>query len=244
MSLTDYSMIGRGRVHYDGRPLGNCSVFRNTTESEIEELQDFQSASGGLANSASRISKVGFALALHDITAENLATALRGSYAAVAGGAVTDESITSLASLDTYVPTAKIMDVDDTVTVTSDPAGTTFTVNTDYLLHAGGITILESGTMVASTDYLISYTAIASKKVQALTNAGEEVVIRLDGTNYAQTGSPFRVVIHRAKPQSAEENVWIGDSYVELAITGDALKDSTKTDPDSQYIEIEIGNLS
>lgn len=71
---------------------------------------------------------------------------------------VTDESFTS--SYDTWVDLAnKPIDMQQTVTVTSDPAGTTYTEDTDYIIDyaQGRIQVLSTGSMADATGFLIDY---------------------------------------------------------------------------------------
>lgn len=241
-TYSDYSLIGKGVIHLDGRAVGNGSLFSNQVEQEKKELQDFTSSGGGLYNSVSRISAVRFAMTLHDYSPENMAMALRGTTAADAQATVTDESITTGTALDLLIETAKLIDTAQTVTVTSDPAGTTYTEGTDYTVSAAGITVLSGGTMAVSTGYLVDYESLEGDKIQALVNSGSEYVIILDGVDESHSGAPFKVKIHRAKPDAAEEMVWVGDEFAELAIVGDCLKDTTISSPSSQYIEIMIAD--
>lgn len=241
-TFQDYSLIGKGLIHLDGRAVGNGSVFSNQAEQEKKELLDFTNAAGGLYNSHSRLSAVRFAMTLHDFSPENLAMALRGSTAAVAQ-ATENESITTGAALDLLIKTAKLVDTSQSYSVTSDPAGTTYTEGTDYTMSAAGVTVLSGGSMAASTGYLVNYESLEGDKIEALLNSGTTYELVLDGLDESHDGAPFRLTIYKAKPDVAEEMAWIGDEFAELVIAGDCLKDTTKNGTtESQYMLTEIAD--
>lgn len=71
---------------------------------------------------------------------------------------VTDETFTS--SHDAWVDLAnKPVDMQQTVVVTTDPAGTTYTEDTDYIIDyaQGRIQVLSTGSMADATGFLIDY---------------------------------------------------------------------------------------
>lgn len=239
--MADASFIGKGKVYIDGRQVGNVTALNfNHTEEKIE-LKDYTGAGGGNYNSLTRIDSVELAITMSDYSAENLAVAVFGSASAVTATTVTDESISAPAALtgNPLVTTADVIDVDQTVTVTSDPIGTTHVENTDYTISPAGITIIDGGGISASDPLLVSYTKKAVNVVEALTQSAQDYVVVLDGLNEAQSGTPVVVTIHRAKFGPAPEVAMIGDEFGELALTGDALKDTTITTPGlSQYYKV------
>jgi hypothetical protein len=240
--MADKSYIGKGLVYLDGRQVGNCTALNFQIAEEKIELDDYTSSGGGLYNSLTRIDSVALTMTLSDYNAENLAATLFGSSSAVTATTVTDESIDAPAALsnDSLVTTANVIDTDETVTVTSDPAGTTYVADTDYTVSAAGIVILTTGSISASDPLLISYTKKAVDVVQALTTSAQEYTLDFVGLNEAQSGVPVVVKVHRAKFGPAADLAMIGDEFAVLALTGDALKDTSITTAGlSQYLYIK-----
>lgn len=242
--MTDKSYIGAGKLYLDSRFVGNVSRLDLAFEFETKELQDFTQGGGGLANSIERISSVGFEFDFHDYSAENLAMALYGSSAAVTAATVTDESITAPSDLSTgdrLVKTAHMLDVNQTVTLTTDPAGTTYTADVDYTVTAAGVVLLTAGSIVDSAALLIDYDKKAADLVQALVNSGNEFVMIFDGLNDAQSGTPVVVEAYRAKPSPAEGLPLIGDDFAANTVTGKILKDTTIVGAGlSQYMTVAV----
>ncbi|RLA21064.1 MAG: hypothetical protein DRQ61_09045 [Gammaproteobacteria bacterium] len=238
--MADKSYIGKGKVHLDGRFIGNVSSFTYGTTEDKKTLADFTQGGGGNYNSVIRIGDVTIGLIMHDYSAENIAMALFGDASSVTSIPVADESVTTRAALDTLVKTADMIDTSVAPVVTSDPAGTTYIEDTDYTVSAAGITVLSTGSISASTALLISYTKKAVDVVQTLTNSGAEYQLIFDGLNEAQSGAEVVITVHRAKFGPASEVGAIGEDFAELALSGEALKDTSITTAGlSQYIEIK-----
>jgi len=238
--MGDKSYIGKGKVYLNDRFVGNVSELTYGTSEDKKELKDFTSPGGGNYNAVTRIDAVNIKMVMHDYSAENLAMALFGSTSSVAAGAVVDESIASAAQLDTIIQTTDMIDTSIAPVVTSDPAGTTYTVDTDYTVSAAGIVVLSTGTIPVSTALLISYTKKAVDVIQALTSSGQEYKLMLDGLNEAQSSAPTIIVVHRAKFGPSDEISAIGDDFGAITLGGDALKDTSITAGGlSQYIEIK-----
>lgn len=238
--MADKSYIGKGKVHLNGRFVGNVSEFTYGGTEDKKELKDYTSQGGGNYNSLSRIDAVTISLILHDYSAENLAIALFGTSSAVVAGAIVAESITARATLDTLVKTANMIDTSVAPVVTSDPAGTTYVEGTDYTVSAAGITVLSTGSISASDPLLVSYTSKGVDVIQALTNSSQEYELIFDGLNEAQSGEPTVITVHRAKFGPTEDVSAISDDFGALTISGDALKDTSIIAAGiSQYIEIK-----
>lgn len=240
--MADKSYIGKGKVYLDGRQVGNVTALNFNITEDKKELKDYTSAGGGNYNSITRISAVELAMTLSDYNAENLAAAVFGSSSSVTATTVTDESISAPASLtgNPLVATEFVIDTDQTVTVTSDPAGTTYVDGTDYTVGAAGITIIDGGAISASSPLLVDYTKKAVDVVEALTGSAAEYVLTFDGLNEAQSGTPVVITVHRWKPGPAADLAMIGDEFAELSLSGDALKDTAITTPGlSQYFKVQ-----
>jgi len=229
--MADKSYIGKGVLYIDGIDVGNVTALAFAITEDKKELPSYRTTGGGNYNALTRIAGVTLSVNFSDYSAENLGIALFGTASAVAAGTVTDESIDAPASLtgDPLVQVANVIDTDQTVTVTSDPAGTTHVEGTDYTLTAAGIKILASGGISASDPLLISYTKKAVDVVEALTSAAGEYKLVFDGLNEAQSGAPFVVTVYRAKFGPAQDMSLIGDEFAELVLSADVLADASIT---------------
>lgn len=240
--MADKSYIGKGIVYKDGIDIGNVSALSLSIDQEELTLPNYRTGGGGNYNSLSRINSVGITMTLHDYSAANLAAALFGGSSAVTAAAVTDESIAAPASLtgNPLVETAFIIDTDETVTVTSDPAGTTYTAGTDYTVTAAGILIISGGGISAEDDLLITYTKKAVDVVEGVTTTAQEVELTFVGLNEAQSGTPVVVKVHRGKFSPTQELPLIGDEFAALELTGECLADTSITTAGlSQYVKIQ-----
>jgi hypothetical protein len=238
--MADKSYIGKGKVHLNGRYVGNVSALSVAIQEEKKDLIDYTSAGGGNYNSLRRITGVEVTMTMHDLSKENLAMALYGSTSAVTAVTATDESISAGSDLATLIKTANVIDTSKTVTVTTDPSGTTYTEDTDYTVSAAGITPIATGSITASESLLITYDKKAVDVVQALTTSAQEFDMVLDGLNEAQSGVPVFINAFRAKFGGAQGLGFIGDEFAEIQLTGDILKDTTITGSGlSQYMVIK-----
>jgi len=238
--MADKSYIGKGILYIDGRDVGNVTNLSFSIAEDKKELKTSRTSGGGNYNAITRIDSVTLSMTMSDYNADNLAIALFGESSAVTAATVTDENISAPASLvgDPLVTTANVMDVDQTITVTSDPAGTTYVADTDYTVTAAGIKILSTGSISASDPLLITYDKKAVDVVEALTQAAGEYELVFDGLNEAQSGAPFVVTAYRAKFGPAAEMSLIGDDFGELTLTCDVLQDTSITTSGlSQYFK-------
>ena len=96
------SYIGEGTVYigsYGGGPLrsvGQVKEFKVDVSEDVKELKNYQGG-GGLASSASMISKVEATLNFASISASNLAIALRGENEDIASAAIASTAVTGSA---------------------------------------------------------------------------------------------------------------------------------------------------
>lgn len=230
--MADKSFIGKGKLHLkvkgaaDGlRPIGNVSVFQFTANEEKKELQDFQSAGGGVANTLRRITGVEGSITLHDYSVENLALALFGSTSQVTAEAVSDEALTAYD--DKLSRTEFVIDTDQTVTVTGTGGTPTYVEGTDYTVSPAGITQISGGSIGDGTAIEVSYTKKAVDVLQALTDSGQEYQVVLDGLNEAQSGKAVVIDVHRMKFSPGQNLDVIGDDFGGIELTADVLKDES-----------------
>jgi hypothetical protein len=244
MAITNFAYKGRGRVYLDGREIGNVVNLELSFSTEETSIKDYRTCAGGNYASSIDIDEANFSLTFADYSPDNIALAFFGSTSAIAAGAVTDESITAPADLasgaDRYVRTAYPINTEQTVTVTSDPAGTTYTAGTDYDVRGGGIIIYGSGSISASAALLIDYTKIAATRVEALMSASVEREMIIEGLNCAQSGAPTVVQVYRAKPSPADAFQLITDDFAQATLTGKMDADTSKGSSVSQYFRADV----
>ncbi len=241
--MASCAYIGKGKVYLDGRFVGNVSALNLAITEDKVTQTDYTGPGGGNCATVSRIDAVELSMTMTSYDADNLALAVFGTAASEVTSSISDESISSPATLDedTLVLTAELIDKDQTVTVTSDPAGTTYTEGTDYTVGTAGITILAGGTIGATTALLVSYEKKAHDLVQALVSSAQEYEIVFDGLNEADSGAPVVVKAYKGKFGPAEDLALISDEFAELTLTGDLLKDETITGVGlSQYFTVAV----
>lgn len=242
--MADFSYIGKGQIYLGLkaggealRPIGNVGSLELTIEEEKKELPDFTSSGGGFYNTLSRVTGVTGTITMHDLSPKNLALALRGAASTVTTGAITDESHTGYAG--GLVDFAKQPDTTQTITVTSDPAGTTYVEDTDYTVTRSGIVIIAGGAITDGTAILVDYTPVAAELVQALTASANEYKMVLDGLNEARSGKATTHTMYRVKFSPVQGLSLIGDDFAGMQLTFDVLKDTTITGAGlSQYMKL------
>jgi len=216
--------------------IGNVSELTLAISEEDKSLTDYTAPGGGQWAALSRITGIEATMKLHDLDPVNLARGLYGDASATVGGSITDESHTAyqggLIRLTHPNPTS--------VTVTSDPAGTTYTADTDYEVRPEGIFILE-GTIADDTDILISYTYAGYDVVEALTSGSGIYELSFGGLNEANSNSPVIVDIWRLQISATASLPFISDDFAALDVTGKVLQDSTKTGSGtSKYFRVQM----
>lgn len=249
---TDYSYLGSGRILARRRALvgsgflelGNCSALSIAVESEVKQLRDFRQPGGGTYNRVDRITGVNISLTAHDLSPLNLALALYGSSEAVVAGAVTDEL--TLAAKGSY---ARLEGSPSAITSVS-PAGTgaAYVAGTDYIFQHGALYIPATSNITAPTgntpNIKVTYAGNKGALIQALTMSAPELEFMFLGLNEADSGSPMRVDIWRARLGPAANLPLIGDEYAALEMTGAALSDSSKPAGTSQYFQAFVADLT
>lgn len=204
--------------------IGNVSALTLEITEDEKTLQDFTRPGGGQWAAVSRVTGVNAAMTLHDLDPVNLSRAVYGGTSAVTGGAVTNEA--AIASQGGLIRLAHPKPT--SVSVTSDPAGTTYVADTDYEVRPEGILILEGG-IADETGILINYTYGAYDVVQALTEGAKVFELSFGGLNEANSNSPVVLDIFRLQVSATSNLGLIGDDFAALELKGKVLLDSTKT---------------
>ena len=179
--MADKTILGVGQMAIDGRVIENPTTFEIALEYDDISLPNTGTPGGGEYVKKSRISTIGFTATIHDYSASTLARLLSGDASSVVSSVVADETMTS--SAGKLVATEFVIDTDVSPVVTSDPAGTTYTEGTDYIVSSAGIRTLSGGTIPDATALLVSYTSYDIGLVEMATTIAADVEIIFDGWN-------------------------------------------------------------
>lgn len=139
-------------------------------------------------------------------------------------------------------PTTAGLTVTDGTAVLTCMGRLILTVGTDYDVTGSGVRIVSGTTGFTDGELLkAGYTPAAGSKIEAMTVAGKEYELVFEGLNEARSGKPVNVHAYRVKFGAAAALDLITDEHAELAITGEVLKDTSKSGGGiSQYAKIDL----
>lgn len=234
--------FGQGRVHIASygsakhRWIGDVSALSLAVE--VQNIDHFESYSGQ-KNRARRIAiqtDGSLSLTMHQLDAQNLALALRGSATdipAISTATATMAIAATPAAGDVYflphinitTGTGSTFTIRDAKTVP-----TTLTLNTHYTLDrtTGLITILALPTGLVYP-LTVTYEYGASKQLAMLTTAAPTIALVYAGVNLAENNAPTRVDLYRASLNPLQELQFINnDALGQVALSAALEADSTK----------------
>ncbi len=238
--MADKTILGVGQLAIDGRVIENPTTFEISVEYEDFNLPNRGATGGGDYAKKSRISSIGFTATFHDFSAAMLAKVLAGVASAEASGAVAGESMT--ASLGKLVATAKMIDTGQAVTVTTDPAGTTYTEGTDYIATAAGIRTLSGGAISDAEALLVSYTSYDAGKVELATAVPDDAEVIFDGWN-DQDNMPVVGRFYKVSLKGDGGVPLITDGYGGATLSGTMLQDTSKPSGVSKFGKLSVGGV-
>ncbi len=249
--MRDYSYLGSGKIYvreYAANEalveVGNCSALNLSPQEDVKTLLNHTEPGGGTQNEVTRVTGVEFSYTFHDFSPANLARALRGETAAVAGGAVATEE--HAAYEGGFVMFNKVPDTDATITVTDAATGaTTYVAGTDYEVRDGGIFILDGTSIPApvagAANIDVAYTAKASTKLQALVTSDKQYEFVFVGLNEAQSGKVARIHCFRVNHGVMSQLAAIGQEHGAGEVSGKLMIDTTKSGVGtSKYFTVEL----
>lgn len=217
-------------------PVGNAEATINQTMAEVT-TPNFQSL-GGNACKVEYPESVTIDLTLHCTSPENLAMAFLGEYKQLTGSTVTAEKHT-VRSLGQLIAFEFAPDKESPIVVKN--GGTTYTVNTDYVVTNAGIIILHDSTIPLGTELSIDYSYGDNWVVEAQTVAQKTFELVLDGANYGEDGQRAVVLkAWRVKMAPTDSFVLIGTEMASIALTGEILRDESKA-TGSKFMKLEFG---
>lgn len=222
--------------------LGNTSELKLAHDEAVTEQPDYDSPGGGTHAEVRRINSVTASFVMHDLNADNLAMATRGTNTAVAGGSITDEAHTAhvggLIRLEHPGATSAI--------VTSADGQTTYN---DIEITGAGVKVLASGDLATAINALpdataglpvkVSYTHPGYNQIEALTETGKVWELVFDGMNEADSGKPCVLDLWRVNLGVASELALKGDAFGSLPLSGKLLKDASKGSGKSAFYRMQ-----
>jgi|SRR5690554_361880 len=220
--------------------IGNVSELKLAIDEEVIEQKDHTSAGGGTHAEVRRISSVEASMVLHDLNADNIALATRGTNSHIEAGTISDEVATAFAG--SLVRLAHPQPTE--VVVTSSDGETTYT---DYEVRPEGLFIKAAGD-IATADasgegvaIKVAYKHEGYDQIEALTTGGVPWEISFGGINEADSNKPVLVDLHKVNLGAASELSLIGDSLGSIALQGKLLKDASKGAGKSAYYRVQQG---
>ena len=206
----------------------------------VEQTSKDKGKYGQITGSVAINKPAELSLTIADITADALAMALQGTYAATSqgSGTVTAEVIT--AKSGKFVELTKRNVKAAGFSLTNSAATVTYVLGTDYNVNyaMGWVEILSTGTITDAQSLKANYTyeATAGSKIQGGTLAQIKGKIELDGTNLVD-GTPLVVTIWEATLTADGAVDFMSDKMIELSLNGRMSTPTGKAAP----FETDIG---
>ncbi|HMQ72653.1 MAG TPA: hypothetical protein PKD25_09060 [Rubrivivax sp.] len=220
-----------------------ASKFAIKSNAELKELESKgRDSYGQVIESVPLQRPAEFSMTLREANKENITLMFMGEQSVLnqGSGSVTDESITLKAGYGSRLAFENIATAG--FVLTSDPAGTTYVLNTDYTVNYRlGIVTAVPGSALATAvagagagglDLLVdySYTAITGTRVQGAVQPQLRAWIKFDGKNFAD-GAPVIAEIHEAILTPEAEFDFLADDWNELPLQGRLKTPTGKSEP-------------
>lgn len=240
-------VLGRGRIYFDrfdsgGNKqgwidLGNAPDF--SVNISKETLAHYSSRSGVRVKDLEVVRELAssFQFTLDEFSVLNLGLAFLGEQASQdqTAASVTDESIT--ARHDKWVDLTKRKV--SSVVVTTDPDGTTYTENTDYVVDydEGMIKVLSTGSITDGEALLLDfdYADLTQTVVKAMKDSKVDGALKFVGD--PATGPAEVIEVWKCKLMPSGEISFIGEEWANFQLQAEVVKDETGH-PDSPYFNV------
>ena len=241
---TKYYAVGQGKVYIAPRDstgviggythIGDCDGFEITTAQQFLDIQESMTGNRSTVVHTPTSSDYSLSVSILNIDGDNLARALYGETASVAGATVTGEAINA------YAGTMAALKYPGVSAVTVKKGGTSLVAGTDYVLDAdnGTLTFLAGSTQVtgaAAVALTVDYThgGVASR-VKAFTQGLKDYTLRFEGKTVVD-GKAQIGVVHRAALDMTKTLSLIGTGVNKLAVTGKLLPALEQPAGESQF---------
>lgn len=221
-------------------PVGNVSALTIGVETTVFEHKESCTGTRGIDKVITQEVNVTVAFTMESINDENLALALYGSNAAVAGASVSDEQIPLYHDKWQKLAHIKV----DTVVVGDDAVPTTtYVLGTDYELNeeTGSIKALSTGAITDTQVVFVDYNFTGYDQIEAIiSSAAPERWIRFEGLNTADGDNPVVVDVYKGSIQPLAELALINEELAEMAVEASALSDSTRASGSNYFTVRQI----
>ena len=117
------------------------------------------------------------------------------------------------------------------------------TEGVDYQRVRAGIIPLTGGSLLAADDITISYTAVATARVDGLMYTSSEFEGLFDGIN-ERDGKPAMGTFYRLVFGPAANVELIGDEFISFDCEAECLADDSKAATESPFYFFEIGGIA
>jgi hypothetical protein len=235
MAALKRTAIINGTPFIGGVDIGNTSQLTVTHTYEEKSLLNYQGG-GGNDDYFKRLTKVSISLAARNVSVATLESAFGGTATAIAAGSVTAETHTA-GPQGTYISLNGLQNLTAPLTVTGAVEGT------DYIRRRGGIITIVGGGIAEGDDVSFSYTSLSGQKIQALLYSALDRELVFDGVN-ERTQNPWKARFFNVSWAPSDSFEFIGDDFASFNISGEVLRDATRTGPgESQFYEVLVGDL-
>lgn len=208
--------------------LGNVTAFNISHNINELSIPDYTKAAGN-ACSLKLIEDGTLTLTLACFKAKNLAIGMggEGSFENALAGTITDEAHIVKSTSDRiafdFIPSGSIVVTDETGT-------TTYVEGTDYEVTDFGIQIIATGSIDADDSILVDYAYLSQSVIEALLNAGQDYVLLLEATNFADNKRKVKLEVYNVNFGASDSIDMFGDDLSTFDISGTIQSDPTKTD--------------
>jgi hypothetical protein len=200
-----------------------CEQFEIKANSELRErVSKSRNGYGQVVASAAIPQPFDLSVTLGEADANGLSIALLGTVSSTTQASGTLTAVSVVSDHDKWVQLTK-QRLTGTATVTSDPAGTTYTEGTDYVMNRelGQIKVLSTGVIADAADLLLTstYAAITTTEIAGATSAAIRAEFILDGKNLADD-TPCVVTVFEGVVASDAAVDFLSDQFLTVPLPG------------------------
>jgi hypothetical protein len=229
------------------RNVGNVSDLKISPKTSVLDHKESSTGARGIDKRITTEISCDVSAQLESIDKDNLAMALRGSVTDVTAGTVTAELFTAYLGTTSALENISVSAV--ILKGTGAKSTDTYVVDKNYTVNAesGSINIMSAAAQTAAgagiliieegDDLSVAYAFAAQSKVESLTDASQEYVLRFEGLNTAEGNKACIVDIYRFSPNPLKELALINDKLGDITLEGPALADMTRTTGSKYFSE-------
>jgi hypothetical protein len=245
----DYTYFVSGKLY--ARLAGSNAAFEwpglvDSVSIQVQEqvisLPDRTQSGGGVYKEIRRIESMNLTINQREFHPTQLARALFGDSNLVQGSTKNEEE--HVAYPGKFVPLDHPGHYTNVAVTQDDTGKTPITAEDNYDIVPGGLLFKEDAADVDTlgTAILVTYTYPGYHRIEALTQSAPELELFFAGVNEAADDKQFNVRIHKVRLGSVQDlQLLSGDDFGALQVTGQVLKDTTKTGQgESQYFYADL----